>query len=1282
MNDSLIAQIQRFTLEAREMLETEASRQLEGIYGWLPNGDFADPGKYPALDQIEEAVVTRSRLEAHAGEEKAAGVSGREAREKLVRETAFTWLNRIVALRMMEERKIIKSTVGKLEKSNAFIFWLTSDGNEDMYALHEQGALPKNAMGEGPSDQAYRQFILWQCGQLAKDVSVLFDPETLSSRLFPRPAVLKQIVESMNPPELAEAWQAGNEETVGWVYQAFNSEELQAAFTAARLSKTKFEAKDIPSVTQLFTLKWVVKFLVENTLGRLWMEMHPDSRLKNHMDYLVPFSETKRELKLVREITFLDPSCGSMHFGLFAFDLLVEMHREELEKAGQPGWPEKPSVDSEETIPASIISNNIHGIDIDLRAVQLSALTLLLKARTLNKQSDFTDRNLVCANVEAVTGGRLDDFISKTQFSHPIYERILRAMAASLKDSEQLGSLLRLERILEHHIAEERKKVDAQKQLGLAFPGVTQDQFTTEAGVQEFFEILEVHILRHLDLFVQESREGEQEPNHFASETAKGLRLLSLVSDRYDVVATNPPYLSGRKMNKRLADMLKDQYPEGKADLYAAFILRCQELARPKGFVGMLTMHSFMFISSYENMRETLRDNVCVETLAHFGGGLFAVGNPGTLQTAAHVLRKETETAKRLEHQGTFFRLVREKDSEGKRLAFENGLAALKAGQPHPLVFTSHMEDFDAVPGKPWVYWVPPTILQLFLNLDLLGNTAPPRQGLATADNSRFLRKWWELALSNLVRNASTCADSKITGKKWFPYMKGGAPIHWYGNQEHIVNWKDDGVEIRNFTNEKGKVLSRPQNTGYYFLKGVTWSDVSSKGFAGRLSPGGFVHDVSGMTCFPKDSQLYEVLSVFNSTVAKYLLSALNPTIHYQVGDIERLPIPDQSSATLDSLVERAVDLARQTSVESEITYDFTLPPLSIEQVDNRHARLREIEEEIDREVTRLYGLTEEDRLALKAELEGTATADVDEEGEDSDNGDEEDEAAESAWTEPQLARAWISYALGTVLGRYAIGQPEGLGRGDFDEATVAAIRALVDEDGVMPSDQGHQQDITARTLKCLELMRGSDISHALIRNAADSDGDPEDLLRNFLDRFTGKPEVSFWRHHFQLYRKRPIYWPLQSPKRKFTVWVFQERFTPDTLFKVRSEFADPKIRWLEGQVKDLKEKADQSAGAVKRDLEKEASKLSDILDDVQEFSKRLNAVIQRGYTPRIDDGVLINAAPLWELLPSWPDTKKAWKELEEGKFDWAHQAMDHWPDRVKEKCETNKSFAIAHGLA
>ncbi|MEI6394784.1 MAG: SAM-dependent methyltransferase, partial [Verrucomicrobiota bacterium] len=410
MTDDLISQIQSFTLAARGALEAEAAQQLEGIYGWLPDGAFANPKGYPAIAHIDEARETRSRLEQFAEDEKVAGLDAKSARRKLIRETAFTWLNRLAAFRLMEERKLLKQTIVRLAQSNGFIFWLTDEKTpqgQQAYALHQQGALPLNAMGEGPSDIAYRRFLLWQCGELARDVSVLFDPGTVASRLCPRPPLLKQLVTDMNAAELADAWKTGNEETIGWIYQAFNAEELQAAFAGAREQGKKFEAEDIPAVTQLFTIRWVVRFLVENTLGRLWVEMHPDSRLKDSLGCLVPVENTqKRPLKLAREISFLDPCCGSMHFGLVAFDIFVEMYREEIEHAGQPGWPAKASVATAEEIPASIIANNLHGIDLDLRAVQLSALTLLLRARTLNPKCTFTDENLASANVEEITGGR------------------------------------------------------------------------------------------------------------------------------------------------------------------------------------------------------------------------------------------------------------------------------------------------------------------------------------------------------------------------------------------------------------------------------------------------------------------------------------------------------------------------------------------------------------------------------------------------------------------------------------------------------------------------------------------------------------------------------------------------------------------------------------------------------------------------------------------------------------------------------------------------------------
>jgi hypothetical protein len=1266
MNDKLISQIQAFTLTTRSTLESETEEQLQGLYGWLPNGSF---GKGTALS-LPEAADTRAKLEAYVAEETEAGLDAAAAREKLKRETAFTWLNRTVAFRMMEERKIIKATFGKLHKSNAFIYWLTDVKGEASIPA----STPVNALGEGPVDAAYREFLLWQCEQLAAEVSVLFDPATLASRLCPRPAVLKELAESMNAADLAEAWQAGNEETIGWVYQGFSAEELQAAFTAAKQDKKKFEPEDIPAVTQLFTIRWVVRFLVENTLGRIWVEMHPDSRMAQSLGYLVPPKHPQqRALRAVVDITFLDPCCGSMHFGLLAFDLFAEMYREERENAGKPGWPDTPSAATEEEIPELILAHNLHGIDIDTRAVQLSALTLVLKARMLNPKARVTDANLATANIEQLTGGRLEEFISKTQFSHPIYERILRRLADRVKDSPHLGSLLRLEKDIQQLVDAERQRSG---ELLEQLPGMHPEQFDTEQGVEEFFDILSDQILRHLDHFVQATHSEGQDAGLFAREAAKGLRFLNLIDQRYDVVTTNPPYLSGRKMNKRLSTLMEQEYKAGKGDLYAAFIVRCQELLAPEGLMGMLTMHSFMFISSYEDLRTRLRKEVAIETLAHYGGGLFAVGNPGTLQTAAFVLRREPEEAMREGQVGTYFRLVKERNADAKRLTFESALDALLRGDDHHQVFHYQQSDFDAIPDKPWVYWMTKDLRKLFADCEILETVAKPRVGLQTGENSRFLRYWWEVGASAVKVDTPNRREAVKSGSKWFPYNKGGSPVSWSSGQKNVVNWSSDGAEIRTIGIEKGKIRSRPQNTDFYFLRGVTWSDVSSKGFAARLAPGGFIHDVKGMTCFPSEKNTFSILGLLNSRIVRFLVSALNPTISYQVGDIERLPVPNERSQKIDDLVNKCVEFTRQDCRENESTPYFKNPLNAISDRTDRKEQIVDLEIEIDAEISRLYGLSEVDLAAIDRELNCPAAGDDNAEA-DAETGDDDDGLSTGEICPADWARTWISYALGAVLGRFEIGKPGRLGCGEFPEATVSKIHKLIDPDGIMPCDGGHPQDLAARAVAGLELMLGATEACDAIRTATATEGDSVEALRGWLNRFTGNAKTSFWKYHVQksMYWGRPVYWPFQSPKKTFTLWVFHEKLGPNTLHTLK-QLTDERLNLLERQIADLR-----PAAAANRAKAKELDKLLEMGDDLREFSTRLKAHIDTGYESCIDDGVLLNAAPLHDLFPSWKETEKAWRELEGEKYDWAHQAMRHWPDRVKDACRTNRSFAIAHSL-
>ena len=668
--------IHDLALSARDLLTREALELLEGTYGLYPDGRLDPPERLPQVQADPETGVTYRRLAQFLADEEDAGLPGPEAVEKLVKEVAFTHLNRLVAFKMMEARGLIRGTLDKGTDSNGFKFYLADPEHADDLARYERG----------DADTAYRHFLLWQSGQVAQEVRVLFDPDALPSRLFPRPRALSRLLAILNQSELADAWEA--DETIGWIYQFFNEREKAEVFERLYKQKQKLRSQDIPAATQLFTPNWIVRFLVQNTLGRLWVEMHPDTRLLGSevLDYLVPLvgdrqsSIVNRQSKIVREITLLDPACGGMHFGLMAFDLFAAMYREELERAGESGWPEIPSVGDPAEIPAAILANNLFGIDIDLRAVQLSALALYLKAKTwhaAHHASRFTFHvsriNLACADVRPLDGARLGTFLRQARFTRPIYERLIRALWERLRDVHQLGSLLRLEREIGDLIAQERAQYE-KAPLFAGLPG----EFEREAAEEEFWDIISAQTVQGLDEFARQQAQAGVDQTFFTGEAVKGLRLLDLMLRRYDVVVTNPPYSGKRNLNPTLAGYLDSDYPDAKGDLYTAFIQRCGELVAEGGRLGMITQQSFMFLSSYEKLRANLCRAFAIETMAHTGPRAFAEISGEKVNTTVFALRAEPDTPCRENSVGTYFRLVNAPEGDGKRRAFEQALASLR----------------------------------------------------------------------------------------------------------------------------------------------------------------------------------------------------------------------------------------------------------------------------------------------------------------------------------------------------------------------------------------------------------------------------------------------------------------------------------------------------------------------------------------------------------------------------------------------------------------------------
>ena len=661
--------IHSLALQGRELLTREACDLLEGVFGVHADGSLEPVEDLPALAE-PEVQRTYLQLTQFLNDETEAGLPPEEAVSKLVSETAFTHLNRLVAFKMFETSKLIREAVGRGPDSNGFKFYL---------ADHPEA---EGLWKAGQVEFAYRRYLLWQSGEIAREIPVLFDPENLASRLFPRSPTLNAFLALLNDPDLAPAWQA--EETIGWVYQFFNERENEAVFDRLFKQKKKIRRQDIPAATQRYTPRWIVRYLVENTLGRLWVQMHPDSRLADELQYIVPSGSDVPEEKLrtVKELTLLDPACGTMHFGLVAFDLFVEMYREEIENAGQPGWPAAPSVSTSDEIPAAIIEHNLFGIDIDLRAVQLSALTLYIKAKRLNKKSQISDHNLASADVMPFSTADLGRFIIEMRFANPIFERMLRRIRDQLIDINQIGSLLRIEKELQDLVEDERRKHQRQRQAKYGKMDETLSflpEIEGDSSETEYYAYLEAQLIQALDFFRKNATERGEDLRFFTGEAAKSLRILDLMLRRYDCVVANPPYMSRRNMNSVLADFLSDHYPDAKGDLYAAFIARCAELANEAGRVGMITQQSFMFISSYEKLRTGLLTEFAIETMAHTGPHAFPEIQGEKVNTTAFVLRREPDPARRANSAGTYFRLVHEPDAEAKKLAFEKALSELKS---------------------------------------------------------------------------------------------------------------------------------------------------------------------------------------------------------------------------------------------------------------------------------------------------------------------------------------------------------------------------------------------------------------------------------------------------------------------------------------------------------------------------------------------------------------------------------------------------------------------------
>lgn len=768
-------------------------------------------------------------------------------------EAAYTWFNRFIALRFMEVNNYLPShtRIFSDEDGNFKPEVLTDAVNLEIDGLDKELVL--ELLEQQKNEQLYQYIVITQCNALNEGLPKMFERiGGWTELLFPKNLLREDSVIAHMVKDIPESDWNDQVQIIGWLYQYYNSEPKDKVF--ANLKKNiKISAADIPAATQLFTPDWIVRYMVENSLGRLWTEGHGKPENANWKYYLEEAEQedsVKSELEKLRaayreiqpeQIKIIDPCMGSGHILVYAFDVLMDIYT-------ACGWSERDAA-------KSILRNNLYGLDIDRRAYQLAYFAVMMKARQYNRRI-----------LSAENQPNLANFADVMHVDTPLLSGSLRKFAEQFQFADTYGSLMTV---------------------------------TKPAGLDEA-------VSAFLPTFGMQAEQLEMM-----------MRVARILTQKYDVVCTNPPYMGGSGMNATLSDFIKKNYPDYKSDLFSAFVVKCTKMAKLEGYLGFLTPYVWMFIQSYEKMRNYIYSTRTIETLIQFEYSAF---EEATVPICTFVLKNS-----KVRKNGAYLRLTEFRG--GMEVQRQKALEAI-SNHKCGFYYESNAENFSKIPGSPVAYWVSENFVRAFEN-KTIGELAKPRQGLATGCNDIFIRQWYEVKIENIKFDAHSIAEAVKSKKKWFPYNKGGEFRKWYGNNDFVVNWENDGLLIRNFKNDNGKLRSRPQNTQFYFRESVSWSLVSSGSAAFRYKPYGYIFDIAGMSCF-SDNMLYYLLGFTNTPISMEMLSVLAPTINFQAGDIANLPVAvnKEKQPIVEKLVNENIALSKVDWDSFETSWDFEGHPL------------------------------------------------------------------------------------------------------------------------------------------------------------------------------------------------------------------------------------------------------------------------------------------------------------------------------------------------------------------
>ncbi len=1101
----------------------------------------------------------------------------------VIEEFAYTWFNRFVALRFMEVHgflshgfRVLSNPAGGIEpeilKNLGFV---KGELNLDI-------ALCEEFKQQGKIEELFRYVLTKQCNALSDQLPMLFSSDMgyldllLPQSLLKGDTVITRLVEIPEEAFLDEI------EIIGWMYQFYISSKKDAVFA----SKKTITKDTLPAVTQLFTPDWIVRYMAENSVGRIWLESYPGSSLRSEMKYYVEDAEqtpeVQRKLDEIKyksvnpeDIKIIEPCCGSGHILVYVFDLLFKMYEER-------GYQKR-------EIPTLILRNNITGLDVDKRASQLASFSLVMKARSINNRF-FDAEYYVKPHVYEIKDSQ---FLVKLDYRKQIHDlnllsleerELIHYIVGTFEYGKTIGSLLKVNPIDFDMLNKAIEKLEKQ-------------------AVSNIFNYI------FLERGIKRLRELSQ--------------LGKILSSKYDVMITNPPYINPATLESAVKVYSAKNYPDSKTDMFAMFMET--GFVKANGFTAMINMHGWMFISSFENLRLSLLTSKDVISMAHLGARAFETIGGEVVQTTTFVMRSQNISG----FKGKYFRLVGATSQKEKETMFLSGNQT----------YVCDKDSFRKIPGAPFAYWASKKTIDSFNN-NPIEHYAYGRQGMTTTDNAKYLRLWHEVNIKK-IGFGMTCREESIKSLcKWFPHNKGGQYRKWYGNNEYVVYYLNDGQELIELVKKKYPRISDPEfiikNRNCYFKKGIEWSDLTTGYFGARIVEGGYIFDATSPTLFLTDeTYMTYILGLMNSIVFQKYMDILSPTLHYNICNVVQVPVIFVDGC-VDNLVQENINLSKEDWDSFETSWDFKYHPLMLtpdermeashsqwsedrlqklsiiswhyehwkSECDYRFNQLKKNEEELNRFFINTYGLQDELMPEITDECVSLRKADL-----------------------QRDIKSFLSYLVGIVMGRYSVDVP-GLAYagGEWDESKYHSYQP--DDDGIVPIyvGVGMEDGLTARLSELVKLIYGEESFKENIDFIAESLGKTNN--ESSMETINRYLNDGFYADHLKIYQKRPIYWLFSSGKLKgFKCLVYMHRYNKDTLARVNAKYYLPESTRQKIALEELEDQIKTADGKERIRLEKNRQKLFDKYNETIEYGQVLDHMANKYIDIDLDDGVKVNYA-------------------------------------------------------